>query len=177
MTKFIQSVYMSSMAISLIGLSSMAFAARPELKASEQVEIAASPEKVWAVIEHFEDLGWHPAVATTALITGKPDQAGAIRLIITKGGAKITDELLKQDGKAHSVTYKIVDSTLPVDQYQGTLQVLPNKTGSILKWSSTFTRKSEKSEEGADDATAIKTITGIYTSGINAVKARLESGQ
>ncbi len=177
MAKFIQSVCVNTLALTLISLSSSAFAERPILKASEQVEITATPEKVWAVIEHFDDLGWHPAVGSTLLIAGKADQAGAIRLIITRDGAKITDQLLNQDGKAHSMTYRIVDSTLPVDHYQGTLQVLPNKTGSILKWRSTFTRKDEKSVEGGDDVTAQKIITGIYTSGLSAVKARLESGK
>lgn len=177
MAKLIHSLSLPALAMAMFSVSGLALAARPLLNVSKQAEIAVPPEQVWRVIARFDDLAWHPAVAATHMIAGKPDQAGAIRLIITKRGEKITDELLKQDGKAHSVTYKIVDSTLPVDQYLGTLQVLPNKAGSILKWSSTFTRKSETSEEGADDAAAIKTISGIYAAGINALKARLESGQ
>ncbi len=45
-------------------------AAATEQKATESVEIAAPPDKVWAIIGNFSDLTWHPAIkssnATTA---------------------------------------------------------------------------------------------------------------
>ena len=152
-----------------------ALAARPELKVTEHIEISAPPAKVWEAVRNFDNLGWHPAVGSTTLDKGTNNQKGALRTVTTKDGAKLVEELLAHQDTARSLKYRIVESPLPVSNYVSTLAVKAAKGGSRVEWSSTFRRKDEKPAEGADDAAARQAVTGIYTSGLDALKKQLEA--
>src|SRR5690349_1266972 len=65
-----------------------------DLAVKETASVAASPDKVWAVLGKFSGLSWHPAVATTDIVKGVDNQRGAVRSITTKDGARIVEELL-----------------------------------------------------------------------------------
>lgn len=161
-----------------LAVSAPVLAARPELKVKEQIDIAAPPAKVWEAIRSFDNLGWHPAVASTALDKGSNNKKGAVRTVTIKDGAKIIEELVSHRDSTRSLTYRIVESPLPVSDYVSKLSVKAGKGGkggSHVEWSSTFRRKDEKPADGADDAGAKKAISGIYTSGLDALKKQLET--
>ncbi len=158
-----------------LAVSAPVLAARPELKVKEQIDIAAPPAKVWEAIRNFDNLGWHPAVASTALDKGSNNKKGAVRTVTIKDGAKIIEELVSHRDSTRSLTYRIVESPLPVSDYVSKLSVKAGKGGSHVEWSSTFRRKDEKPADGADDAGAKKAISGIYTSGLDALKKQLET--
>lgn len=158
-----------------LAVATPALAARPELKVTEHIDISAPPAKVWEAVRNFDNLGWHPAVATTTLDKGSNNKKGAIRTVTVKDGAKLTEELLAHQDSAHSLKYRIIESPLPVSNYVSTLVVKAAKGGSRVEWSSTFRRKDELAAEGADDAAATKAVTGIYTSGLDALKKQLEA--
>lgn len=173
-----KTVFHTVIALAIAGLVGPAAAARPTLKVAEEISVNASADQVWSVIQHFDNLSWHPAVATTELLSGKANKAGAVRLVSVKdNGPKIKEQLVSFSPAAHSLTYKIVESPLPLDQYVSTLKVVSAKSGSVIKWSSTFKRKDEKPAEGADDAGATKIVDGIYTSGLDALKKQLEGAK
>jgi len=152
-----------------------ALAARPELKVAEHIDISAPPAKVWEAVRNFDNLGWHPAVGSTAIDKGSNNTKGAIRTVTIKDGAKLVEELLAHKDSARSLKYRIIESPLPVSNYVSTIAVKATKGGSRVEWSSTFRRKDEIAAEGADDAGATKAITGIYTSGLDALKKQLEA--
>ena len=158
-----------------LAVSAPVLAARPELKVKEQIDIAAPPAKVWEVVGNFDNLGWHPVVGSTTLDKGTNNKKGAVRTVTTKDGAKLVEELVAYKAAAHSYTYRIIESPLPVSGYVSTLVIKPVKGGSHVEWSSTFRRKDEKPADGADDAGAKKAISGIYTSGLDALKKQLEA--
>ncbi len=158
-----------------LAVSAPVLAARPELKVKEQIDIAAPPAKVWEAIRNFDNLGWHPAVASTALDKGSNNKKGAVRTVTIKDGAKIIEALVSHRDSTRSLTYRIVESPLPVSDYLSKLSVKAGKGGSRVEWSSTFRRKDEKPADGADDAGAKKAISGIYTSGLDALKKQLEA--
>ena len=152
-----------------------ALAARQPLKVSEHIDISAPPAKVWDVVRDFGNLNWHPAVASTSLDKGSKDKRGAVRTVTIKDGAKLVEELLSHQDSTRSFKYRIIDSPLPVSDYVSTFQVKATKSGSRVEWSSTFKRKDEKPAEGADNAGAKKVISGIYTSGLEELKQKLEA--
>ncbi len=172
-----KTVLHTAIALAIAGLAGSAQAERPTLTVAEQLEVAAPADKAWEIIQHFENLNWHPAVASTELVSGKADKPGAVRLITLKDGAKIKEELVGLNPKAHSITYKFLESPLPVTDYVSTLEVVSAKNGSLLKWHSTFKRKDEKPAAGADDASGKKIVSGIYTSGMDALKKQLEGAK
>lgn len=155
-----------------------ALAERPLLKVEESIQVAASPAKVWAVVGHFGDLGWHPVIVSTEITKGKDGLKGAERTLTAKDGAKFVEQLLIRSDNKQSLQYRIVSAPLPVSDYVSTLKV--NKTkdgGSTIVWSSQFRRKDEKPADGADDAGVMKIVSGIYTSGLDSLKQQFEAAK
>jgi carbon monoxide dehydrogenase subunit G len=132
------------------------------LSVTEKVEVAAPPAKVWDAIKDFKGWQtWHPAIAGTDITKGGGNDKGTVRVLTTKDGAKITEELVAYDAKKHSYKYRITASPLPVADYVSTIEVKPAKNGSTVVWTSKFKAK------GASDADAKKTIVGIYRAGLD----------
>jgi carbon monoxide dehydrogenase subunit G len=155
------------LAVALAATSS--FAANV-LSLKEKVELSVPPQKAWDLIKDFDGWqNWHPVVASTEITSGKTNKNGAVRVLTTKDGAKITERLERYQPKIFSYTYRITDSPLPVTDYVSTIQVKATKSGSVVNWSSHF-----KAKEGTPDADALKTIRGIYRAGLDNLKEKLK---
>lgn len=142
------------------------------LAVKETASVAASPDKVWAVLGNFSGLpGWHPAVAATDIVKGVDNRQGAVRSITTKDGARIVEELLAYNASKHNMTYRINASPLPVTDYVSTLAVAPSGKGSIITWKSQFKRDPAAKE--VDDAKAKDIVAGMYKSGFDGLRAAL----
>ena len=140
------------------------------VQVEEEVLLAASPAKVWAVMGDYAGLaGWHPAVAKTGIVRGKNNQRGAVREFETRDGARIIESLQSmQPGR--SMTYRIVESPLPVSDYQSTLSVQAKGKGSRVVWKSRF--NAINSPE-MDDAKVKALVAGIYRAGFDGLKEKL----
>lgn len=143
-----------------------------DLAVKETASVAASPDKVWAVLGNFSGLpGWHPAVAATDIIKGVDNHKGAVRSVTTKDGALIVEELLTYNASKHNMTYRINASPLPVTDYISTLVVTPSGKGSTITWKSQFKR--DPAAKDVDDAKAKDIVAGIYKSGFDGLRAAL----
>ena len=149
-------------------------------KVTETVEINAPAAKVWAVIGNFQDMSWHPAVASS---TGKGDNAvDATRKLTLQGGGTIDELLYKYEPEKMSYSYRISEvdvKVLPVTNYSSTLTVIPvDATHSKVEWRGAFYRgypNNDPPPELSDDA-AIAAVTGVYRAGLDALKAKLDKG-
>ena len=148
-------------------------------KVVEQVEINAPPEKVWAAIGNFQDMGWHPAVAKTEGSGG--NEQGATRTLTLQSGGKIHEKLNKYDKEGRSLSYEITEvdvMVLPVTNYSSTLAVKGEGGKSVVEWRGAFYRgymNNDPPPELSDEA-ATKAVTGVYRGGLDALKKKLESG-
>lgn len=140
------------------------------VQVKEEVLLAATPAQVWAVIGDYAGLAsWHPAVAKTGIVQGKNNQRGAVREVETRDGARLIESLQRmQPGR--SMTYRIVESPLPVSDYQSTLSVQAQGKGSRVIWKSRF--NAINSPE-MDDAKVKALVAGIYRAGFDGLKERL----
>ena len=155
------------LAIALIATSALA---GNVLSVKEKVELPVPPDKAWAMIKDFDGWqNWHPAIASTEILSGKGNTRGTVRVLTTKDGGKITERLDRYQPKGFSYTYRNMDSPLPVTDYVSTIQVKGSKSGSVVMWRSHF-----KAKEGTEDAEALKTMRGIYTAGLDNLKAKLK---
>jgi Polyketide cyclase / dehydrase and lipid transport len=119
----------------------------------------ATPEAVWKKIGDFCGIAtWHPAVEKCVL-----SDDGKMRTLSLKGGGTIVETLVNRDDNAHSYTYQIVSSPLPVSDYVSTIKVLPEGAGSSIVWTGNYKAK------GASDTDAKSTIDGIYKAGVDAI--------
>lgn len=126
-------------------------------------DMPASADAVWK--EASPDFcgieGFHPAIAACELSDDK-----SIRTLTLADGAKIVEKQTDWDDAARSYSYDITDSPLPVSNYSATFSVADAGSGSTVTWTAEF-------DPVGDEAAAKDVITGIFTSGLEALKAKL----
>lgn len=162
-------------------LSLPAARAADKLHEMQSVEINASPDKVWGMIENFGDLTWVPPVKTSTATQG--NTVGSVRTL-DLGGPKLVEQLVSYTPAKHSYAYKITDDaankkTLPVSNYMSTITVSPSTgTTSKVTWSGTFERAdtSASPATGMDDAAAKNAVSGVYKAGLGGLKKKAEGG-
>jgi hypothetical protein len=148
-------------------------------KVVETVEINLPADKVWAAIGNFQDMGWHPAVAKTEGTGG--NDAGATRTLTLQSGGTIKEKLTKYDAAGKSFSYEITEvepKVVPVSNYAATLSVKDAGGKSAVEWKSAFYRSyvnNDPPPEESDEA-ALKAIEGIFKSGLEGMKKKLEGG-
>lgn len=134
------------------------------LEAHVSKTTTGSADAAWAVVGDFCGIAnWHPAVTKCELST---KDGATLRTLTLKDGAKLLEKQLAFDPDKKSYSYAIVEGPLPVAGYTSTLKVVPGDKGATIDWSGTFDAK------GAPDADAVKTITGIYQGGVDAIAAK-----
>lgn len=143
--------------------------AQGALNTSQETMLNASASDVWAHIGEFGGLhSWHPAVTGTEL-TGGGSDVGDMRVLTLGDGAKITEKLLNHNNDSMSYSYAILESPLPVANYESTIKIESTGDASCkVIWSSTFDAKD------AMDIEAIGTIDGVYTAGLDALAAEFQ---
>jgi len=146
-------------------------ATQATLHVTESVELPVSRARAWKAIRDFNGLhDWHPAIAGTEIIQGKGNVEGTVRVLTTKDGTKLTEELLAYDDGGRTYKYKIITSSLPVTNCVSIIGVGPGKDGgSMVTWYSTF-----KAKDGTGDADARTAISGFFRTGLDNLKATLK---
>jgi len=147
--------------VALLGIFSAASVlAGQKLTVDESITLSAKPAEVWKVVGNYGKLeGWHPVVAKTEITAGTNNKVGAVRAIETKDGAKIVEKLLNYNARKMSMTYKFIESPLPVTDYKSTLSVVAAGEGSKVIWKGSF------KANGVEDAKAREIFIGIYKAG------------
>jgi hypothetical protein len=100
---------------------------------AESVDLAASPDKVWALIGQFGG-AWHPLVAGIRL-TGTG--VGQLRTVETIDGKTIVERLDAISNAERVYRYSGI-SGVPASSYTGTLAVRPKGSGSTVEWRAQF---------------------------------------
>lgn len=146
-------------------------------KVVETIEINASADKVWAVVGNFQDMSWHPAFKKTEGKGG--NDVGATRVLTVESGGTINEKLTKYDAAGRTLAYEITEvdvKVVPVTNYAATITVKGEGDKSTVEWKSAFYRgfvNNDPPPELSDEA-AVNAITGVYKTGLAALKAKLE---
>ena len=119
-----------------------------------------SAETIWDMIGKFNSVpDWHPAVTKCEIET--KDNA-TLRRLHLMGGGTILEKLEKSGDDGQSYTYSILESPLPVANYNATIRVSEAEGGGCtIEWSSEF------EAQGAPENEATKVIEGIYQAGFD----------
>ncbi|MGW7576497.1 SRPBCC family protein [Streptomyces sp. NPDC054765] len=142
----------------------------PETRAS--AVIPADATAVWRLIRDFNGLpAWQPGVTHSTLRDGDaPDRVGSVRTLTLRMGEEVSETLVALDDHSRSLTYDIVRSPYPVQNYRSTLRVIPlTSTGeSVVEWTLTFDCAPAVAEELTgtfkDDvfAAGLRGLTGCF---------------
>jgi hypothetical protein len=109
---------------------------------------------------------WHPAVKSC---TESKEGDAEFRTLTLSDGGKIKEKLLDKSGTSYR--YAIVESPLPVKNYEAQFSVTPDDDDEDeinVVWAATY-----DAADGKEDAEARKTIDGIFKDGIASIKEKL----
>ena len=100
-------------------------------------QIAASADKVWALIGSFDTISdWVPSIVS---IEASGSDVRATRLCTTPDGAVINESLVSLDAAARTYSHKIGFSPLPLENYISTIKVADGGDGnSTVSWNTNF---------------------------------------
>lgn len=149
-------------------------------KVQESIEINAPADKVWSVMGNFQDLSWLPPVEKVEG-TGGNEPNKAKRTITLKGGGVVEEELDKYvDKKSYFYRIDKVDvKVLPVNNYSSTIEIEPEGDGKTkVTWKGAFYRGYMNNDPPPElnDEAAEKAVQGLYKTGLDALKAKVEKG-
>ncbi len=131
--------------------------------------INAPAKEVWATISDFNGLPNYIEAVVESRLEG--EGVGSVRTFSLADGTVIIEKLLRIDNEARSLTYSILESALPMDDYMATMDLTGAGDSSCqLHWHSTFGFKKDSSEEQA-----VKTVEGVYSLGFAGLKKLHES--
>ena len=125
---------------------------------------------LWRAVRDFGAVDrWHPLVARSLIEDGRPaDRVGCVRHLTLKDGGVIRERLLALSDKEHFFSYSILESPLPVANYEATLRLLPVSDGdaSYALWSVEFETAPDREDE-------LRTLVGdeIFQAGFDGMKA------
>lgn len=164
--------------VALAGAAQAHGPARLKVELTEVLD--ATPAEVWAVIGKFDDMSWHPAVASTEMTPegARADQpevsTRVLHLKADQGDPTITEKLMGIDPDKMSYKYMIeqVDvAVLPVTNYASTIQIKDKDGKAEVHWKGGFYRGYPNNDPpaGQTDEDAINAVTGIYQAGLDAL--------
>ena len=133
----------------------------------DEAKVEEEKKALWAQFGGWCAIAeWHPAVKTC-----EESKEGDVeyRTLTLQDGGKIKEKLLDKSGASYR--YEIVESPLPVKNYEAQFTVTPDDDDLDevnIVWAATY-----DAADGKEDAEARKTIDGIFKDGIDSIKGKL----
>ena len=147
-------------------------------------DIAAPPDKVWAIVQDFGSLAaWNPSVASSPADHG--NEIGSKRVVTFKGEPvrTVTEELTKYnaEGRTYSTFVEHTDPKgFPANDYSSALEVQPADSGggSTLELRAAFYRGYMLNDPPPElnDAASKKVVAAFLQAGVDGIKQRAEQG-
>lgn len=143
-----------------------------------QIEINASPEQVWAVVQDFCSIkDWHPAVTDCTADGGnEPD---SIRTLTMENGEQFTEQLARHQPENFTISYMLKEmntDALPVSTFGSRLMIESSGNGSVVSLRGAFYRGHTQNDPPPElsDQAAIEAVTAFYDAALNGIKAKAE---
>jgi hypothetical protein len=160
---------MRNLKLAFAGTAALVLAASSAsaLEVKKKINAPALPPAIWEMVGEFCSIkDWHPLVADCK---EAKEEGGTFRTLTLKNGGSIKEKLISSDDTSYS--YEIVESPLPVKNYQAKLWVEEDEREpdrrTTIHWDATF------DANGAADADAEKTIADIFLAGLKNIKQKV----
>jgi mxaD protein len=133
-------------------------------KIQNRIKIAASPDKVWAVLGDLAAAPtWIPGL-TSARVEGMN------RVCLTLDGQEIREEISNYSAKKRSYHYKHLQQPLPIKNSEGTFVVEAEGAGSVVVWDAEL-----EAANPAQEAEMMALINGYYRQTLESLKQCVEA--
>jgi len=142
----------------------------------EEIEINATPDKVWFVIGDFCSIkDWHPTV--TDCTSDKGNEPDSVRVITLEDGEQITEILAKHNPDKFMIQHYMEAGqelkAYPITTHGLTITISDNgEGGSTVKWKGAFYRfyQGPNPPPELSDETATEKLTVFYRAGLKNIK-------
>lgn len=122
---------------------------------SKTVYVNHPVAKVWALMEDFVAIyRWHPAVVSSVLAAGEPQQPGVVRYVVSASGDTFYERLDELDSAGHRVAYTALDNTFGLVDYHAQISLRPGAqpdsgtaAATVMTWSSNMSPSPVKSRD------------------------------
>ena len=133
----------------------------------EQVSVSGTIQEpandVWSVVSNFGALDQF--VEAIKECTSDGNGVEAVRTLTLQDGTEVNEKLETLDEQNHTLTYSIVSSPLPIENYTGTMKIRKtDKNAPEFTWSSTFEAKNNATDEMKE------TLEGLYQLGVEGLQ-------
>lgn len=129
----------------------------------ERIEIPTSADEVWATLRDFGAIDEYVPPIVNADLSG--DGVGATRTLTLDDGGEVVERLDARDDDARILEYSIVDSPLPIQNYEGVLSVTSiDESTCEATWSSTF----EVPDGPGEEISSV--FADLYAAGLRGLK-------
>ena len=120
--------------------------------------IARSPEEVWETVSDAGTISsWFPVIEQSRADDG-------IRNCTLHGGAKLEEEIVTSDDELRRFQYRIIGGDMPVEFHLGTVDVLPDRDGALVVYSTDITPDDLKDQ-----------MDGLVAAGLDGLRTHLET--
>ena len=147
-------------------------------KVVQEIEINASADKVWKIIENFCSIqDWHPGITKCSADNGS--KIKSIRTIELENGEKINEILFKHDAENKRIQYGMKEleegriiKGLPIATHGSTISISENGSKSKVQWKGAFYRSFHGQHPPPEltDEACIKAVTKLYKTGLENLK-------
>jgi hypothetical protein len=126
-------------------------------KVSMETILNTTADDAWKIISYFRGIIKYIPAIVNSTIDGTG--AASVRTLILDDGSRVVEKLESiEESISCSLTYSIVSSSLPIENYFATVQVRDiDNSHCKLVWSSSFAPK------GIPDTEAVEIIRNIYS--------------
>jgi hypothetical protein len=133
----------------------------------DEAKVEEEKKALWAQFGGWCAIAeWHPAIKTCE---ESKEGDTEYRTLTLQDGGKIKEKLVDKSGASYR--YEIIESPLPVKNYEAQFSVTPDDDDLDevnIVWAATY-----DAADGKEDAEARKTIDGIFKDGIESIKGKL----
>ncbi|RYH09727.1 SRPBCC family protein [Tropicimonas sp. IMCC6043] len=133
------------------------------VQVTREVEVHAAAAEVWKSIGSFCAIGdWYPGIASC---TETVKDGATYRKLVTSDGAEFLEKYVETYSDM-AYGYAIIESPLPVKNYEATLKVKDLGETSLVEWTGTF------EADGAPEKDVVETVGDIFQVGLDALKVQ-----
>jgi len=132
----------------------------------DRIDLPVSAEALWGKVKDFDGLHhWHPYIEKCEIEFGNANTEGAVRVLKTKDGATVKEELLAYSQRGMTYSYRMNETPMPLRNFTSTVAVRKEGKSAHMEWISTF-----YVTDGTSDDDARKMVSSFHKAGLNSLK-------
>ncbi|MGE0386577.1 MAG: SRPBCC family protein [Gammaproteobacteria bacterium] len=147
-------------------------------KVVEQIEVAAAPDKVWALVADLCGVKtWNPAVRECSADGG--NELNTKRVLTMQNGEPMNDQIVEYDPGNRTYSWMLLEANIkamPINTLGATIAVTPGGAGSVVELKGAFYRGfggNQPPPELSDEA-AIDAVTKMFQASLARIKELAE---